>query len=89
MLFSLRYYPFANVAFNRVLFKDLDSSDFKQIDPVELHTRLSQLKELLADKLYVKIIIPGKSGLSCNVPGILHAISFPGMTTITRKKVTS
>jgi len=86
VLFFLRYYPFANIAFNRVLFKDLYSSDFKQIGPAGLNTRLSQLKELLADKLYVKIIIPGKSGLSCNEPGILQAISFPGMTTIARKK---
>lgn len=66
MLFFLRYYPFANFAFKRVLFKDLDSSDFKQNDPAGLNPRLSQLKELLADKLYVKIIIPGKSGLSYN-----------------------
>lgn len=50
----------------RILFKDLDSQVFKQIDMAALHSRLDHLQEALRDKLYVKIIIPEKSGLSYN-----------------------
>jgi len=50
----------------RVLFKNPDSQEFIQIDMAELHDRLEQLKNELRDKLYVKIIIPEKSGLSYN-----------------------
>jgi hypothetical protein len=50
----------------RVLFKDPDSKEFIQIDMAQLHNRLEQLKNELQDKLYVKIIIPDKSGLSYN-----------------------
>ena len=50
----------------RILFKDLNSTDFKKVDTQQLHHRLGILKGDLQDKLYVKIIIPEDSGLSYN-----------------------
>jgi chromosome segregation ATPase len=50
----------------RILFKDLNSTDFKKVDTQQLHHRLGALKGDLQDKLYVKIIIPEGSGLSYN-----------------------
>lgn len=50
----------------RVLFKDPESQEFIEINMAELHSRLEKLKNQLQDKLYVKIIIPEKSGLSYN-----------------------
>lgn len=50
----------------RILFKDLNSTDFKEVDSQQLHQRLRLLKNDLQDNLYVKIIIPEDSGLSYN-----------------------
>ncbi len=50
----------------RILFKDLDSDEFKTVEALWLHERLGELKTELQDKLYVKIVIPEDSGLSYN-----------------------
>jgi chromosome segregation ATPase len=50
----------------RILFKDLNSTEFKKVDTQQLNLRLGTLKNELKDKLYVKIIIPEESGLSYN-----------------------
>jgi chromosome segregation ATPase len=50
----------------RILFKDLNSTEFKKVDTQQLNLRLGTLKNELQDKLYVKIIIPEESGLSYN-----------------------
>ncbi|MHC4458277.1 MAG: hypothetical protein ACYS0I_14565 [Planctomycetota bacterium] len=50
----------------RILFKDLNSTDFKTVGAQQLHRRLAQLKSKWQDKLYVKIIIPEVSGLTYN-----------------------
>jgi chromosome segregation ATPase len=50
----------------RILFKDLNSTEFRKVDNQQLNFRLGTLKNELQDKLYVKIIIPEESGLSYN-----------------------
>jgi chromosome segregation ATPase len=50
----------------RILFKDLNSTEFKSMKAQQLHRRLAQLKNQWQDKLYVKIIIPEVSGLTYN-----------------------
>ncbi|UCF92270.1 MAG: hypothetical protein JSW39_29060 [Desulfobacterales bacterium] len=50
----------------QVLFKDVDADQFERIDMLQLHARLSELKNQWKDKLYVNIIIPEDSGLSYN-----------------------
>ena len=50
----------------RILFKDVDSDRFEEIDRRQLDARLGELKTQLKDKLYVKVIIPENSGLSYN-----------------------
>ena len=50
----------------RILFKDLNTTEFKTVEARQLHRRLTQLKNKWQDKLYVKIIIPEMSGLTYN-----------------------
>jgi biopolymer transport protein ExbD len=50
----------------RILFKDVDSDRFEEIDRPQLDERLGRLQSQFKDKLYVKVIIPGDSGLSYN-----------------------
>jgi biopolymer transport protein ExbD len=50
----------------RILFKDVDSDRFEEIDRPQLDERLGKLQSQFKDKLYVKVIIPGDSGLSYN-----------------------
>jgi chromosome segregation ATPase len=50
----------------RILFKDLNTTEFKAVEARQLHRRLTQLKNKWQDKLYVKIIIPEASGLTYN-----------------------
>ena len=50
----------------RILFKDLNSTEFRAVDARQLDKRLTQLKNKWRDKLYVKIIIPEVSGLTYN-----------------------
>ena len=50
----------------RILFKDVDSDRFEEIDRRQLDAKLGHLKTQLKDKLYVKVIIPENSGLSYN-----------------------
>jgi hypothetical protein len=50
----------------RILFKDLNTTEFKTVKAQQLHRRLTQLKNQWQDKLYVKIIIPEVSGLTYN-----------------------
>jgi len=50
----------------RILFKDLNTTEFKTVEARQLHRRLTQLKTNWQDKLYVKIIIPEVSGLTYN-----------------------
>ena len=50
----------------QILFKDINAAQFRQIDLQQLHALLGRLKKVLTDKLYVKIVIPEKSGLSYN-----------------------
>lgn len=49
-----------------ILFKDIDSETYEEIEERQLHKRLGDLKERLKDRLYVKIIIPEDSDLSYN-----------------------
>jgi chromosome segregation ATPase len=49
-----------------ILFKDIDSETYEEIEEWQLHKRLGDLKERFKDKLYVKIIIPEDSNLSYN-----------------------
>ncbi len=49
-----------------ILFKDIGSQTYEEIEERQLHKRLGVLKERLKDKLYVKIIIPEDSNLSYN-----------------------
>jgi chromosome segregation ATPase len=49
-----------------ILFKDIDSETYEEIEESQLHKKLGDLKERLKDKLYVKIIIPEDSNLSYN-----------------------
>ena len=50
----------------RILFKDIDTDVFEEIDRKQLDSRLEQRKTQFKDKLYVKVIIPEDSGLSYN-----------------------
>ena len=50
----------------RILFKDVDSENFEEVDRRQLDERLGRLKSQFRDKLYVKVIIPENSGLSYN-----------------------
>jgi chromosome segregation ATPase len=50
----------------RILFKDLNSTEFRAVDARQLDKRLTQLQNKWRDKLYVKIIIPEVSGLTYN-----------------------
>ncbi|MDX1697901.1 MAG: hypothetical protein R3308_06405, partial [Thiohalobacterales bacterium] len=47
-------------------FKDSEDSEYEFLDRDELESRLSDLKDQYPGKLYVKVIIPKKSGLSYN-----------------------
>lgn len=50
----------------RILFKGPGPGNFIETDRKGLHRQLGGLKKALGDKLYVKIIIPEKSGLTYN-----------------------
>ncbi len=50
----------------RILFKDIDTDVFEEIDRKQLDNRLEQRKTQFKGKLYVKVIIPEDSGLSYN-----------------------
>jgi len=50
----------------RILYKEPQSDSFEPVDREELQTRLDRLKSRWQDKLYIKIVIPEKSGLSYN-----------------------
>ncbi len=50
----------------RILFKDITSKKYEEIEREELHKRLGNLKERLKEMLYVKIVIPADSNLSYN-----------------------
>jgi hypothetical protein len=50
----------------RILFKDVGTDRFEEIDRPQLEERLGRLKVQFKDKLYVKVIIPENSGLSYN-----------------------
>ena len=50
----------------RILYKGPESDSFEPVDREELQTRLDRLKSRWQDKLYIKIVIPEKSGLSYN-----------------------
>ena len=50
----------------RILFKDIDTDVFEEIDRKQLDSRLEQRKTQFKGKLYVKVIIPEDSGLSYN-----------------------
>ncbi len=50
----------------RVEYKDTGDADYKKMSRKKLEKRLARLKKAYPGKLYVKIIIPEKSGLSYN-----------------------
>ena len=50
----------------RILFKDVGTDSFEEIDRRQLDEKLGRLKTQFKDKLYVKVIIPEDSGLSYN-----------------------
>jgi len=50
----------------RILFKGVGSDTFEEINRQQLDEKLGRLKMQFKDKLYVKVIIPEKSGLSYN-----------------------
>jgi chromosome segregation ATPase len=50
----------------RILLNDSQGAGFEPVSRQELNTRLGRLKERFKDKLYIKIVIPGQSGLSYN-----------------------
>lgn len=50
----------------RIRFKDAGDSNFTQITEKQLHQKLAKLKKKYPKELYIKIIIPEKSGLTYN-----------------------
>ena len=50
----------------RILFKDVDTDRFEEIDRRQLDEKLGRRKAQFKGKLYVKVIIPENSGLSYN-----------------------
>jgi chromosome segregation ATPase len=50
----------------RILFKGIEATTFEKVDQQEMHQRLASLKEKWKKSLYVKVIIPNKSGLTYN-----------------------
>lgn len=50
----------------RIRFKDAGDEAYTTITEKQLHNKLSALKKKYSDKLYVRIIIPEKSGLTYN-----------------------
>jgi chromosome segregation ATPase len=49
-----------------IYLKGVDADDFEKVSLSELHMKLNSLKAEYKDQLYVKIVIPEKSGLSYN-----------------------
>lgn len=50
----------------RILFKGIGATKYEPVTREQMHQRLSALKNQWQKKLYVKVIIPNKSGLSYN-----------------------
>ena len=50
----------------RILFKGIGAASFEKVNRKEMHQRLTTLKEKWKKLLYVKVIIPTKSGLTYN-----------------------
>ena len=50
----------------RIRFKDAGDSNFTQITEKQLHQKLAKLKKKYPKELYIRIIIPEKSGLTYN-----------------------
>jgi hypothetical protein len=50
----------------RIRFKDSADSDYTQVTEKQLHQKLAKLKKKYPESLYVRIIIPEKSGLTYN-----------------------
>ena len=50
----------------RILFKGIGATSFEQITRKEMHRRLTELKATWNKSLYVKVVIPDKSGLTYN-----------------------
>lgn len=50
----------------RIRIKESEAGKYKQVTEKQLHTTLARLKKQHADDLYIRIIIPEKSGLTYN-----------------------
>ncbi len=50
----------------RIRFKDAGDDDYTLLTEKQLHTKLAKLKKKYPEKLYIRIIIPEKSGLTYN-----------------------
>jgi hypothetical protein len=50
----------------KIMFKDIGETEGREIDRIDLHRRLAELKAKHGYDLYVKIVIPDDSGLSYN-----------------------
>ncbi|MCK4706865.1 MAG: hypothetical protein KAT90_15430, partial [Gammaproteobacteria bacterium] len=65
----------------RIRFKDTGQKNYTVVTEKKLHSKLTQLKKKHPKKLYIKIVIPKKSGLTYNeawsfMKGLLHKYDY-------------